>query len=411
MGFGSWWAPSYTTTMYNPFFEHPPLVFWVQSFLFRIFGDSVFVEKFYSVFLVSLILLLVQRLIREVGTEDEIKWPHFLFTVVLLLATEPYRWGASYNLLDFTMCAFALLACLLQLRFLLHGEAVGLVLAPVCILLAISTKGPVGLYPLGLSAVAALTLRQRVPLRRAVICGGIVTTLFLTGVALVWFSLPEVQNIVHSYLSQHLLPALSGSRRSSGASGFATVLRWIFTAQGIAIGLAFLLWMISRRRTVSVSTPWIFWLVMGFSASLPIGFSHIFSQFYLIPSLPFFALALSSLVFQHTDQLAGRVPGRVCQTTLVVGAVILVGFSFWDITYHPIQRDRSEVEFSRSASLQPYQGQTLKTCAALSNYFPLMAYLMRYARISLKTAEDPKQWEITGTSCDPSIQASFQLVQ
>jgi 4-amino-4-deoxy-L-arabinose transferase-like glycosyltransferase len=53
-GKGSFWQPHYTETLFSAFYEHPPLALWIESLFFRIFGTSIFVERFYSVFCVVL---------------------------------------------------------------------------------------------------------------------------------------------------------------------------------------------------------------------------------------------------------------------------------------------------------------------------------------------------------------------
>ena len=47
-GTGSFWQLHFTATSYPIFYEHPPLAMGLQSIFFKIFGDSVYVERFYS---------------------------------------------------------------------------------------------------------------------------------------------------------------------------------------------------------------------------------------------------------------------------------------------------------------------------------------------------------------------------
>src|SRR5262245_58272077 len=46
--YGSFWRPSYTTTANPIFYEHPPLGFWLQSWAYRLYGDSVYVEAWWG---------------------------------------------------------------------------------------------------------------------------------------------------------------------------------------------------------------------------------------------------------------------------------------------------------------------------------------------------------------------------
>ena len=47
-GRGSLWKPYFSDTFGRLYWEHPPLIYWFQSLLFRIFGDGPYFEGFYG---------------------------------------------------------------------------------------------------------------------------------------------------------------------------------------------------------------------------------------------------------------------------------------------------------------------------------------------------------------------------
>src|SRR4026207_251780 len=47
-GIGTWWNPVISTHHLSQFHEQPPLMFWMLSFFFRVFGDSIYTERIYS---------------------------------------------------------------------------------------------------------------------------------------------------------------------------------------------------------------------------------------------------------------------------------------------------------------------------------------------------------------------------
>src|SRR6266852_7226573 len=55
--YGSFWQPYYTATVYPTFYEHPPLGFWLQSWAYRLCGDSVYVEAWWGCMAGALILV------------------------------------------------------------------------------------------------------------------------------------------------------------------------------------------------------------------------------------------------------------------------------------------------------------------------------------------------------------------
>lgn len=411
LGLGSWWAPYYTATLHTQFFENPPVLFWIQSILFRLFGDSVFIEKFYSVAVAVLILGVMKLLIDVVQSEQSpsSRLRTFLLATVLLLATEPYRWGATYSLLDFTLCLFGLIACLLQLRYLLFGDAFSLLLAPLLVALAMGTKGVVGLYPLAFSGLALASFYRKVPMKRVLIASSLCSIGTLGLILMTFYFSPESYTAIQHYVTQHLGPALAG-QRTNGTNSFLSVLGWIISSQGIALGAAALLWMTSAKVSNRKPAPWPLWILAGLSASLPMGLSHIFHQFYLIPSLPFFALGLATFLDQNRGEFGARIPVHIRHWGLRIACVALVAISCVDVLQHPIQRDAEDVRFSQSENVQFLRGRTLKTCAGLASHFVLVAYLMRYARISLDGSEpDPQRWQLTGRPCDPNVSAPYEI--
>ena len=75
-GIGSFWYLHLSETLYPVFHEHPPLAIGIQSILFRILGDSIYIERFYSLFtflITGLIIYLIWNLVTE-NKKKEIAW-------------------------------------------------------------------------------------------------------------------------------------------------------------------------------------------------------------------------------------------------------------------------------------------------------------------------------------------------
>ena len=58
-GVGTFWKPYLDDTIHPVFHEHPPLVFWIQSHFFRLFGDGPYLEAFYGFFIGLIISVLI----------------------------------------------------------------------------------------------------------------------------------------------------------------------------------------------------------------------------------------------------------------------------------------------------------------------------------------------------------------
>jgi len=111
-GLGSFWVPSYTSTLYPRFFEHPPLGFALQSLGFRVVGDYLFVERAYSFLLGALTAFLIMQIWRATVDEPKYEW----LPIVFWLLPSTVTWSIVNNLLETTQTLFTTLAVLSFVR-------------------------------------------------------------------------------------------------------------------------------------------------------------------------------------------------------------------------------------------------------------------------------------------------------
>ena len=73
-GIGTFWDPTFTQTLGEHFYDHPPLAFGLQSLFFSAFGDYFWVERLYSLLcylFTAILMLYTWKLIAE---KSELKW-------------------------------------------------------------------------------------------------------------------------------------------------------------------------------------------------------------------------------------------------------------------------------------------------------------------------------------------------
>ncbi|MCH7550031.1 MAG: glycosyltransferase, partial [Candidatus Krumholzibacteriota bacterium] len=97
-GLGTLWKPHFSMTLFGEFFDHPPLVFWVESIFFRAFGDHYLVEAFYSLCTAAaatlLIVLLWRRLTANYPGLARLAW----LPVFFWLSIPQISWAYSNNM-------------------------------------------------------------------------------------------------------------------------------------------------------------------------------------------------------------------------------------------------------------------------------------------------------------------------
>ena len=91
-GLGSYWAPIYSLTQHNPFYEHPSLGLVIESWFFLMFGDKSYTEHIFATLLSALTLFMLILFWRKLYLKKEQRMPTFDDSWIVIFAwlTVPY---------------------------------------------------------------------------------------------------------------------------------------------------------------------------------------------------------------------------------------------------------------------------------------------------------------------------------
>ncbi|MEM9052552.1 MAG: glycosyltransferase family 39 protein [Bacteroidota bacterium] len=155
-GFGSFWVPHLSPNLHSDFFEHPPLAMGLQAALFKVFGSSIYVERFYSLLTFIATAGLISLIWKELTGSFKRLWlPIFMW----IIAGQVF-WAVSNNMLENTMMIFTTLAVWLYFVKVRSGNRLWLLFAGISLVLALFTKGFFCLYVWGLPFFDWLFRRQ-----------------------------------------------------------------------------------------------------------------------------------------------------------------------------------------------------------------------------------------------------------
>lgn len=303
-GAATFWTPKFTDTIFPVFHEHPPLVFGLQALFFQVLGDTIWTERIFSActfFATGAFMVLLWR--RALAQQPALAQLWALPLVFWILNEVTYHYYAS-NMLENVLAVFATAAVLAfhvaavaqrpgQRALLVAAGALSLVLA-------VLSKGVVGLFPLGfffLYGVVFLPLRWGAWWRGVVWPTVLAVVLVAAGLYLVTLN-PEARQSLQQYIDSQLLASVQGERlQHHFRDNRIYIVRRLIEVllPGIAL-LGLLRWGTRRFRA---STPVaglhqqaVLFVLVGLSASLPIAISPKQAVYYLLPAMPFFALAM-----------------------------------------------------------------------------------------------------------------------
>lgn len=307
-GRGSMWAPYLSDTLFPTFAEHPPLMFWLQAIGFAVFGDSIAVEKGFSflTFIVSAVLMF--QIWKRLNKDDLLVQAAFPFALMLALIAGRVNWGFANGLLDNLLAVFSLTSVLLlviaydrpapltSVRRLALVSAAGL-----AICMSLMTKGPVGLFPLAVPAIHWLAFRR--PSFLAMLIDSLVIVLVIGLFLGSLYAFDPSRQALDRYVTAQLVSSLSGARGHYG--GGLYVFRKILGVNGYSLAIVALAALAGWGWKLGKSAPEVnrlrlkraaFLILIGMSASLPIGLSPRVANFYFNTSLLFYSAGFAILV-------------------------------------------------------------------------------------------------------------------
>jgi hypothetical protein len=265
-----------------------------------------------------------------------------------------------------------------------------------CIVAAVLTKGPVGLFPLAAPMFLPDLHEHRWRWRAAI--GQWVTLAALF--AALW-TFDASRDGVTEYLHQQVFPALDHSYPATIQS-FGIVKALL---QGVFLPLAVMAFLIvvgggfvspsiaCRTNAVRVS-------FLGLAGTLPILVSSKQMGHYLVPAVPFFALATAMILFPTVARLTERLAlaGRTRIVHIAAGAIVL-GTTI--AAFLPALERETErlVDLAALSSAVP-RGRTISICAGASGDWGLHAWVERLYSVSLDVRSSQQSEWLLRTSQD-----------
>lgn len=396
-GRGSFWEPFFTETIFPAFHEHPPLVFGLQSVLFSWIGDHIAVEKTYALatFLVSTLLMVAiwrKRTGNRASGTDPALW---FFPVLLWIINEVVYVYYPAHILECTLGAFTLAA----VYALMHADPTrpltrnlpAMALGAVCTGGAVLSKGFPGLFPLAYFMVYH-AVERTYSLRRALLY----TSLFSILLLVLFLPLAFWENARESLLTYWDTQVMASIRGERTEHHFRES-RWYIVRRLLEIHVPALILVAALLAAFRPGVPgqgkayrWrdsLFFLGIGLAASLPLMISRKQSFYYLLPSLPFFAMAMALPVLPALKRGIDRLrPGstayRVTAGILilaVMAGVVRTALNFGGMNF----RDREVLHDAELfGAILPHHDT-----AGAGVYNPnLIGYLYRRYHISLDTS-------------------------
>ncbi len=302
-GIGSFWNPQLTTTIFPSFHEHPPLVFGIQSIFFSLFGDSIVVERLYALSIFLFSAWLIARIWKKGFQENPALASLWPLPLIFWLLNEVIYLFYPGNVLEPTMGAFTLLSVLFLWRAAekdtFRSAFLLLSLGSFALLGATLSKGFVGLFPLALLFLHWFVFRSMTFIQMTLRSGAVLAILVVTYLLLLLDS--SALESLGKYIDSQVLASINAERTAyhHRDSRLYILKRLLEVSLPSLILMGLVLYPAYKKKSFVLAHKTnrlaLFYTFIGVSASFPLMVSPKQSFYYLLPAIPFFALAMATL--------------------------------------------------------------------------------------------------------------------
>lgn len=374
-GVGSFWHPVYTATQFPDFYEHPPLMMWLLSLWFRLFGSGMMAAKAYSVAVLLLTWALMVAVWKRLGFKLSLGWlPLLMLTLIPDVAL-----AAHNNYLESTMTVFVLASVWLVLR----GKGVGWhLLAGLMLAAAFLTKGPTGLFPLALPALLWL-FGTRKGFGQAAAGTLAMAAGLAAPMAALWLGVPDAQEFLHKYFENQIVGGMQ-TQVTERTYIVTTLLSHGATVLVPAAALALWGWLHKEAVWRPTRDSWRrFGLVFALAlcGTLPMMVSTKQRAFYLLTVFPFVVLAVAALfepLARHAEKQLRRPAMTVATVTVLLAAVITNA-----LHYGKPGRDKAMLHDMDVMAAEVHDGELVALALELASNNSLHGYWYFYHRVTL----------------------------
>lgn len=400
-GFGSFWQPHFSYGLFDEFYEHPPLALGLQSLAFRLFGDSIYVERFYSLFAFILIGYLIVLIWNELTGEKKYGWIPLLFFITI----RDISWAAANNMLENTMSIFVCLSVFFYLKSNKKNSLQWLFFSGTSLSLALLTKGFFCLYIWSLPFFMWLFLRKKTFLNMMFDSLVLVTITILPVFLLFLFNI-DAQNNMINYFNKQILGSFQKSPIVD--SRFIILVKFIENIIVSVLIMALILFAgLKKNISQSISSERLktslMFIAIVLSGIIPIMISMKQRGFYILSVYPFYAIAISYYFQPYIKRFIAQISfnSKIFYLFKIFTVVIIsISITLSLLQINRTGRDHTLINDSKKIIDVVGKYAVVDVCKNMRSNWSLHGYLARYGHVSLdRSKKNSKDYYITSDNC------------
>ncbi|MBP9069197.1 MAG: glycosyltransferase family 39 protein [Bacteroidia bacterium] len=405
-GKGSFWFPylssSWEKQGQNYFLEHPPLIYFLESFFFKICNGSYLSERLYCFFTFILSAFLIKAIWQRIFKKENKYHLLYWLPVLLWIIVPSVSWSYKNNMQENTVSVFVLASVYFMLRSISKDSNTYLfiILAGTSIFLASFSKGLPGLFPLSFFIIMRLAFKNIT--WKQVISNTFLLALIPAAIyfLMVYFN-DDARRSLSFYVNERLFHRISNDPEVE--SRF-TVLFWLFS--DLLVPMVILLpfmgfnMMRNKKSMLSLQDPILkkhilLFAGIGLAGVIPLCLTHVQRAVYFVPALPFFAIMLSVLFLDEIFKLQNNVTlsPKAFKTVFTVGSVGVIAVLIYTIiVFGKDGRDEEVISDARKIAVVTGKNKNIYALSGIYEEWGFQFYLLRYNNITLEPGAKQQEY-------------------
>lgn len=394
-GIGTWWTPQISATENIPFHEQPPMMFWLLSFFFRVFGDSIYTERIYALFTAVVAAWLITKIWKLLfdGDEKKVYWLPLLFWIIPPVCF----WTYANNMEECTMNLFILSATWFVINGLKNENIfLNFIIGGVLIFLSSLCKGVQSMFVLVIPFLHWLFYRKHSFVKMMWNC------ILLVGTVLLCYFIilqnDTIEASIRANFEARIVDTFNDPNAPTTGNRFYLMYRLLNELLGPAIIciLMLLVFKIKKMKVLPLAqqkTGWLF-LLIGICGSLPLMITLEQRRFYLVPSLAFFAIALASVIAPGVSRLVEQIDikGKFYRRFSTIAFVFLfTAITVSALSIGKTKRDKDMLHDVYAIGKVIPQRSVIGIPDNLSGDYVLILYFARHYNITLVADKNQEQ--------------------
>ena len=396
-GIGTFWFPQYSTLNLEgipSFHEQPPLFFGIQALFYKLLGDSIYVERFFTFLTIILHIFLINFLWKSIfknrSDYQYFGWLPVLFWIIIPVCF----WTFQNNMIENAVSIFTLCSIIISYR-IIQSKNYNILLwicSGVFIFLASFSKGVPGLFPIAFPFLYWI-ITKKIDFKKCILY----SLILILVPSIIYGSLLLFPNIRES-LSIYFFDRLIRRVNSAPTADYRLEIVWrLFTEMIPVLIIVFFAFVRTDREKFKAHASenineFLLFLGIGFSGSLPLALTMVQKGWYMVPSFPYFAIAFAILIIPIIQKAVAKIDIQSVNYKFFFrfSIVLMIGvFAFVFMQKGKISRERDVVtDVYKIGEVVPKYSTLTVPLEMYDQYdFVLQGFLVRYFNISLNPHE------------------------